>query len=818
MNIDLCLYPKNRPITLPLSVVSPAPLSKLFVPTIWLSGRMGFSRKFMLIGVVMLLVLGLLSEPLLRNSQQAVRTAGVERHGLQQIAAQADLLQQLLALRGQPQTNLPPNKPTVAEALAIHIRQAREAGLDTIAERLERGWQLTGLLGDDEDKPRRFAAYTSLVNGLLSLMRETARIHRLNVDPRLDVTFELLSSRLPQVAETLAKQRDALQLQSGEMSSYALSAQVALTEAVAGLKSGVAQLAEEAPNSALHQRAERFLAELLDKIALQQDATDKAMADPIVLPELFDLATGNLELANSLFDAVAAAADAQLVTRIERLQRDQLFVASLLIGAVLAISYLFAGIYLSTLRSLKSLAEGTEAFCAGKLDTRIRIDTRDELVLVARNFNTVATEFSRLLDVIREQNESRQRELERLVAERTHELAEKNEQLAQYNARVAEELKLARNMQLAILPQSFPNEAGWSVAASMYPAREMGGDFYDCFDLPDGRHGLLVADVSGKGVAAAFFMAVSRTVLLDLALAGGTPAQVMARANDLLCNRNPMELFVTVFYAIYDPRSGRLDYASAGHNPPLRRLVDGKVVELPCPHDTALGIMAELDYSDGHVTLKPGELLLMFTDGVPEAFDAQGEAYGDERTRRWLAGVAPETDSQALVASLVEDVAIFVDGAEASDDLTCLILCRRKEDPLMDYLMPSKLEEIERLAHAVETALDDLPDVAFSINLCLEELITNTILYGLSGSPDRQIRVRMLRSTDWLEVIIEDDAPPFNPFAEAPEPNIDADIDERPIGGLGVHLVRTMMDETTFHHDGQGNRISLRKQLAIPPV
>jgi serine phosphatase RsbU (regulator of sigma subunit) len=289
---------------------------------------------------------------------------------------------------------------------------------------------------------------------------------------------------------------------------------------------------------------------------------------------------------------------------------------------------------------------------------------------------TFASEVARLLDVIREQNESRQRELEAQVQARTAELAEKNEQLRAASHRVQEELNLARAMQLAILPQHFPDDANWSVAATMNPARELSGDFYDCFSLADGRYGVLVADVSGKGVGAAFFMAVSRTVLLDLATAGGSPAEVFARANDLLCERNPMDLFVTALYAIFDPRDGRLVYSSAGHPSPLLRHATGSVESLDCPTDVALGVMAGMSYSDSHAQVERGDTLLLYTDGVTEAFSKQWEIYGEQRLRDWFARTSTES-ARELLTDLVRDVAVFVGEAEASDDLTCLVLCRK---------------------------------------------------------------------------------------------------------------------------------------------
>lgn len=132
---------------------------------------------------------------------------------------------------------------------------------------------------------------------------------------------------------------------------------------------------------------------------------------------------------------------------------------------------------------------------------------------------------------------------------------------------------------------------------------------------------------------------------------------------------------------------------------------------------------------------------------------------------------------------------------------------------VLEHILHSRLEEIACLAEAVDSFLADAPRLAFEVNLCLDELLTNTIVHGLGGAPDHRIHIRLDRSDGLLEVTLEDDAPPFDPFAEAPPPDLDADLDARPIGGLGVHLVRTLMDETEASHDAGGNRVILRKHL-----
>lgn len=832
------------------------PWLRLLAPAGWLSGRLSFSRKFLLVGAVMLLALGLLSWPLLRKAGLEAQSAELERQGLAALSHQASVLYSLVRQRGTLGEGPLPQGADAAPELQALLgwaaapplpAHAPSSALPALGQRLQQQWQQLRELSaqGDDDAQRRFAAHTGAINALLALMRESARAHRLNVDPTLDAAFEMLSHRLPLLMETLAKQQDALALFSDSMASYAVAAQVVLSESVPALRAGMQQLLATGDRAGLQPQ----LAELLTRVEHQQDAVDKVLDRPQAAAELRPLAQANLAQVQALMQAAITHADLLLQERLAQLRRSQWQVGALLVGAMAAIAYLFAGIYVSTLRSLRRLSQGTQDFCAGRLDTRIRIDTQDELVLVAGNFNTVAAEVGRLLEVIREQNESRQRELERLVQQRTLELADKNDQLHLAALRVQEELESARDMQQAILPQHFPNTPDFSMRACMQPARELGGDFYDCFALSGGRWGFLVADVAGKGVGAAFFMAVSRTVLQDLAQDGLGPEAVLARANEVLSGRNPMELFVTASYCIYDPRDGSLVYASAGHPAPLLRTAHGEVLALDCPRDVALGVLPGMSYSPRQTRLQAGDTLLLYTDGITEAFDAAGKAYGEERLFAWLRA-SREPQAADKLASLVRDVADFVGGAEPSDDLTALLLCRKPQDEaapalptpstpdtpaspqargaltvshaplelknktlLLEYRLQSRVEEIAPLAAAVDQTLSERPDLAFAVNLCLEELITNTIQHGLHGAPDRPIHVRLSSSDEWLEIILKDDAPPFDPFVEAPAPSLDASVEAREVGGLGVHMVKTMMDEVRAFYDGSGNLIVLLKTL-----
>lgn len=268
----------------------------------------------------------------------------------------------------------------------------------------------------------------------------------------------------------------------------------------------------------------------------------------------------------------------------------------------------------------------------------------------------------------------RERELDRLVQERTTELQQTADELSATYAQIAQELDSAQALQRAILPQQFPARSEFVGHAMMAPARQLAGDFYDVLELPDGRVGLLVADVSGKGVPAAFFMGISRTVLRATALEGRSPGECLARANDVLHATNPMDLFVTVFYGILDPATGSFLYANGGHNPPLlwRRDQD-EPTPLAGTGGLVLGMLEGIPYAERAVALGPGDLLLLYTDGLTEALNAQGEEFSEARLIRAVA-TAGDDDPEAIIARITAQLRAFTGDGPLADDLTCLAL------------------------------------------------------------------------------------------------------------------------------------------------
>jgi sigma-B regulation protein RsbU (phosphoserine phosphatase) len=205
--------------------------------------------------------------------------------------------------------------------------------------------------------------------------------------------------------------------------------------------------------------------------------------------------------------------------------------------------------------------------------------------------------------------------------------------------------------------------------------KEVGGDFYDFFLIDKDRLGLVIGDVSGKGVPAAIFMAVSRTLLKATALKGLPAGECLASVNNLLCLESTASMFVTIFYGIFNTATGELDYANGGHNPPYLLKADGSVKMLDTTNGIALGVMEEMDYNVKHTLLQPGEGLFLYTDGVTEAFNAAGAMYTDQQLAQLLTNLNTEPIKE-VVEKVFQSVNEFSTGIDQSDDITILAMRR----------------------------------------------------------------------------------------------------------------------------------------------
>ena len=242
--------------------------------------------------------------------------------------------------------------------------------------------------------------------------------------------------------------------------------------------------------------------------------------------------------------------------------------------------------------------------------------------------------------------------------------------------RLQNELNVASKMQQSILPTEFPDSDHCTIFANMEPAREIGGDFFDVFPLPGGRIGLAIADVSDKGVPAALFMMSSRTLLKGSAIGAMEPGPVLKEVNDLLTEENEAAMFVTTFYAVYTPETGQVDYANGGHNPPLVIHPDGSSTLLPGTDGMALGVFPGVEFGQSAISVSPGDFLVLYTDGVTEAMNADGEEFGMDRLQAVFSDSRPATTEEANKA-VFKAVHDFAGETAQSDDITCVTVLQR---------------------------------------------------------------------------------------------------------------------------------------------
>jgi len=244
---------------------------------------------------------------------------------------------------------------------------------------------------------------------------------------------------------------------------------------------------------------------------------------------------------------------------------------------------------------------------------------------------------------------------------------------------IKSDLAVAREIQQAILPRifpPFPEEAAYmDIAASMNAAKDVGGDFYDFFRIDADHIGFVIADVSGKGVPAAIFMAVSRTLIRATGIRGVSPSECITYSNALLSRESVNSMFVTIFYGIYDIRTGEVTYTNAGHNPPYLMKADGNIQELPLSKDIIAGVFSDFQFTEDTIRLEHGDTLLLFTDGVTEAIDSETKEYGLEKLEKILHQNV-KLSCKEIIDSVKADVTAFAGEAEQSDDITLLALKR----------------------------------------------------------------------------------------------------------------------------------------------
>ncbi len=410
---------------------------------------------------------------------------------------------------------------------------------------------------------------------------------------------------------------------------------------------------------------------------------------------------------------------------------------------------------------------------------------------------------------------------------RNRELQESFESLQRTTSakeRMESELNIGRDIQMSMLPVDFDAHAHrreYDVYATLHPAREVGGDFYDFFLIDEDRLCVCVGDVSGKGVGAALFMAMTKTLIKSRATNDFSPASILTHVNDELGHNNEANMFVTIWAAILDVKTGAMTYTNAGHNPPFLLRAAGDLVRLDELHGPVVAAMEGMSYGESSLQLRAGDLLVLYTDGVTEAMNADSELYGERRLKESLA--ASSRDVRGMVARVADDVWSFQGDALQADDVTAMAVAFHGAAPgaaahLLELRMVNKLADIGRVieefsAFAAQHGLDDKP--RRTVNMALDELLNNVVSYAYADDGEHWIDLRIELNPQRLAVTVGDEGAPFNPFART-APDTTLSIEDRQIGGLGIHLVKEIMDEVSYVRRTHRNVVTIVKHLAEP--
>ena len=384
--------------------------------------------------------------------------------------------------------------------------------------------------------------------------------------------------------------------------------------------------------------------------------------------------------------------------------------------------------------------------------------------------------------------------------------------------RMLSELEIAKTIQKAMLPKVFPpfaDRPDLNIYGMVRPAKEIGGDLYDFYVRHD-KLFFCVGDVSGKGIPASLVMATIRSLFRSVTAHVEQAHEVLIQMNDTLAEQNDQNMFVTLFAGVLDLKTGELSYCNAGHNAPL--IIRGEKAEvhtMDVHPNLPVGIMTGFAYVEQKLQLAYGDTLFLYTDGLTEAENIRHEQFGEDRMEKSLHSCLALRPRE-IVDAMDAQVAAFVGDAEQSDDLTLMAV--RYQKPAI--IMRNDIQQIPTLAEWVD-ALDCIPEeLNMPINLALEEAVSNVMLYAYPGRNDGKVFVEFAKAKDEqgekLIFTISDSGIPFDPTAK-PEADITLSAEERAIGGLGIHLVRKLMDEIRYERQDEKNILTLVKILNHKP-
>ena len=446
------------------------------------------------------------------------------------------------------------------------------------------------------------------------------------------------------------------------------------------------------------------------------------------------------------------------------------------------------------IKPLSKFADSADEIAKGNLDTPLPvIKSRDEMFRLHNSLSFMQQSLIAQIEQIKNSNEEK--------------------------GRIEGELMIARNIQMSMLPKrfpAFPDRTDLDVFAQLSPAKEVGGDLYD-YLIRDEKLYFCVGDVSGKGIPASMVMMVTRALFHTASAHESNPAKIISGINEQMVEDNDSNMFVTMFIGVIDLPTGRMRYCNAGHNAPLL-VNDEGVVMLPCYPNLPLGVMGNWKFSMQEVILKPPTTVFLYTDGVTEAENLKFEQFQEER----MIEVARQAGQhpQKLIEQIEHAVKQFVGDADQFDDMTMLAVqyCKMMSDDsrLSRTLnLTNDVEQVPQLAAFVDEVCEELEfdmSTVMSMNLAIEEAVVNVMSYAYPAGTVGDIKIEAKADDIRLKFIISDWGKPFDPTTQE---DIDTTLsaEERHIGGLGIHLVRQIMDSINYERIEGMNVLTLRKKL-----
>ena len=471
---------------------------------------------------------------------------------------------------------------------------------------------------------------------------------------------------------------------------------------------------------------------------------------------------------------------------------------------VLFILFYIIWFHRGVIRPVKKIGEEAEAFTAKacrETDTGyklseelLKIKTGDEIEQLARSVYN-----------LEENIENRTRELVRIARESEREKAE---------------LGIAGRIQKDILPTdypAFPDRHEFDIYAVMTPARQVGGDFYDYFFIDERHLAMVIADVTGKGMPAALFMVIAKTMIRNRAMSGGEPSEILHDANEQLCEGNDTHLFVSAWLGILDIHTGRLRMANAGHEYPVIMGQDGEYKLYKDKHGLVMGLRPDIKYTDTDISLETGDTVFVYTDGVPDAENSSKGAFGIQRMLDVLNDLKKSTVPDTL-NGILDAVMSHSDSDYLFDDITmlCVRYLGEGSGGIREMVLEAYIENTPGLMKFLE---DELLRVKAGgkyvrrIELALEELFVNICNYAYpEETGDVTVRISYPAPLV-IEIELIDQGVQYDP-CKKPDPDMKVSLKERGAGGMGIYLAKSFMDEMEYEYRDRCNHLRMRKKLA----